>query len=151
MDISPEDQLATTLARLLAEADPVPPAVVAAAKAAFIWGTVDAELAELLADSADLVPAGVRTTETARHLTFATDQLELELVISGAPGRLRLDGQLVPPGVARVELRCGQEFDAAVDADHLGRFSFDLADTRRLQLLVATPDGRRIATPWLPV
>ena len=50
------DKDATTeaeLRALFARVDPVPPLLDDAARAAFTWRTVDAELAELMRDSAD--------------------------------------------------------------------------------------------------
>jgi len=47
------DPTFATLRSVIERADPVPPPVVAAAKASFTWRTIDSELAELVADSAD--------------------------------------------------------------------------------------------------
>ena len=46
------DPMFATLRSVIDRADPVPQAVVAAARAAYTWRTIDAELAELTADSA---------------------------------------------------------------------------------------------------
>ena len=57
-----DDRLIEVLRRALAEADEVPTEVVAAARAAWTWRTIDAELAALVHDSTldDQELAGVR-------------------------------------------------------------------------------------------
>ncbi|MGA9597612.1 MAG: hypothetical protein WBV06_15770, partial [Acidimicrobiia bacterium] len=75
-----DDQLLARIAGALA-ADPVPEAVLDAARATFTWRTIDAELASLVFDSADEGLVGVRSTETARQMTFRTPGVEIELVV----------------------------------------------------------------------
>ena len=50
-DMGKDDDLLRELGRVVTAADPVPPEVIAAAKASFTWRTIDAELAELAFDS----------------------------------------------------------------------------------------------------
>ena len=90
--------------------DPVPAAVVEAARASFTWRSVDEELAELLSDSADLALTGVRGTGD-RRLSFEAPQLVIEFVLVPGPRGSRLEGQLAPPGPARIEVRHGDRDD----------------------------------------
>ena len=75
------DKDATTEAELraiFAHLDPVPPLLDDAARAAFSWRTVDAELAELMRDSADAeeeAGALVRGGGGPRQLSFESPRL----------------------------------------------------------------------------
>ena len=75
------DKDATTEAELRAifsHVDPVPPLLDDAARAAFTWRTVDAELAELMRDSADAseeAGALVRGGGGPRQLSFESPRL----------------------------------------------------------------------------
>jgi hypothetical protein len=111
--------------------DPVPADAIAAARAAFVWRTIDAELAELTYDSLlegeeEKELAGVRGPATARSLTFASDDLTVELDASAVGAGRRLVGQLVPPQPGEVEVRHAGG-TVTVPADELGRFSADVA------------------------
>ena len=100
------DKDATTEAELRAifgHLDPVPQLLEDAARAAFTWRTVDAELAELMRDSAEAASeeeAGVlvRGRHGPRQLSFESPQLGIELeVTETGPRERRLAGQLLPP------------------------------------------------------
>lgn len=120
--MSDESLLATL--RAAAAREPVPPAVLAAARDAFAWRLLDAELAELIADSAlEPVLAGTRGAGEPRLVTFEVPggtALELEASPSGAG--LRLVGQVVPgrAGTAVVQ-HPGGTVDC--DVDEVGRFA----------------------------
>jgi hypothetical protein len=115
------------LARLRVAAavrEPVPPCVLQAARDAFAWRLIDAELAELVADSAcELAYAGTRGEGQPRLVTFEVPggtSLELEADSHGAV--IRLIGQVVParPGTAEVQHLGGS---VAVAVDEVGRFA----------------------------
>ena len=86
-----DDRLVEALRRVLAEADEVPTDVVAAARAAWTWRTIDAELAALVHDSTLDVQelAGVRGAATVRALSFTVGEhyLELEVARTATVGR----------------------------------------------------------------
>lgn len=110
---------------LAALIDPVPPEAIAAARSAFAWRTMDAELAELTADSAvDERLAGVRGAGTPTMLTFDAPGLTVEVELQEVGGHRRLMGQLVPPGPGLVEVR-HRAGAATVPVDEVGRFSAD--------------------------
>ena len=120
-----EAALLAELRAMMAVTDPVPPEAVAAARSAFAWRTMDAELAELTADTSvngELV--GVRGAATPTMLTFDAPGLTVEVELLDAGGRRRLMGQLVPPGPGTVEIR-HRAGVATVAVDEVGRFSVD--------------------------
>ncbi len=124
LDDDPEnDALLAELRALAVVVDPVPPEAVAAARSAIAWRTMDAELAELTADtSVEPQLAGVRGVATPAMLTFEAPELTVEIeVIQEGEGR-QLLGQLVPPGPGEIEIR-HKAGRFAVTADEMGRFS----------------------------
>jgi hypothetical protein len=125
--------------------DPVPAAVVAAARAGFAWRTVDEELAELLSDSADLALTGIRGSSD-RRLAFEAPQLVIEFVLVPGPRGSRLEGQLAPPGPARIEVWHGGSA-SEIDADDHGRFVLDGVRTGPLSLRVLRGDDTPVRTP----
>lgn len=147
MDASNDDQLADALSRVLAAIDPVPEHVTVAARAAFSWRTIDAELAELAFDSAEQA-LGVRSTDVNRQVTFRSPSVEIELMITDATAR-HLVGQLVPPAISDVDLVAG-DATATVTSDHLGRFTFEDPPTGPARLVVRDADGAAVVqTDWL--
>ncbi len=133
MDQQGDDEAARDAALLaelrLASAarEPVPPRVLESARAAYTWRLIDAELAELIADSAlEAQPAGVRGgvrgEQMPRLVTFeVAGGTTLELEATPADRALRLVGQVVPPrsGTAEVVHPGGTE---RAEVDEMGRF-----------------------------
>jgi len=139
--------------RLAGQLDEVPPETVAAAKASFLWRTIDAELAQLVEDSAEVdnVLAGVRSTGTVRMLTFQSPTLTVEVEALEVGNRRRLVGLLVPPQAARVEVRHGRG-TLTVEADELGRFSADDVVPGPVSIRCLGPAGvKAVTTDWVVV
>jgi hypothetical protein len=130
--------------------DPVPPEVDAAARAAFTWRTIDAELAALAYDSvldSDLL-VGIRGGPGPRMLTFETGELTAELEVVTRGRQRRLVGQLVPPSPARIGIRHGGGV-LAVEADELGRFSADGVHAGPVSLRIEVGPERPVQTDWV--
>jgi hypothetical protein len=136
--------------------DPVPQLLDDAARDAFAWRTVDAELAELLRDSAEAASeeeAGllVRGRHGPRQLSFESLQLGLELeVTETGPRERRLAGQLLPPAGATVTVERPGEDRLTVEADDLGRFVLDGLRAGLVRLHIALR-GAQIAIPWTTI
>jgi hypothetical protein len=134
--------------------DPVPSSLKEAARAAFSWRTVDAELAELAFDSVVDERAGAlaRGEQAARLLSFEAPgvAITLEVVVAGAHRHLR--GQFNPPQPAEVEIRHPRG-TLTTDADRLGRFTSDVsAGPVSLRCRTgATPPGTSVVTPWITI
>jgi hypothetical protein len=139
-----DDRLLELLGRALRAADPVPEQVVAGARAAWTWRTIDDELAELIFDSAAEL-TGVRSEDTARQLTFRGPDLEIEVMVVDEASR-RIVGQLIPPGSFTVQLLSSDELMREETSDRLGRFSFDAVAPGPVRLAVIDPDGTHIIT-----
>lgn len=148
-----DPQLLARLAELLARVEPVTEEVVTAARGSFAWRGPDADLAELVYDSAvDEDPlVGVRGGGSARQLTFEGQGLTVDMEVA-SPDR-RVVGQLVPPRAARIELRHpkGSRF---VDTDDHGRFQVDGLPHGPVSLRCRpadAPDAPGTTTDWLVI
>ena len=151
------DKDATTEAELRAifgHMDPVPQLLEDGARAAFTWRTVDAELAELMRDSAEAEEeAGslVRGGHGPRQLSFESPRLGIELEVTATgPRERRLAGQLLPPAAATVTVERPGEDALTVQADELGRFMLDGLRAGVVRLHVALR-GTQIAIPWTTI
>jgi hypothetical protein len=131
-----------------------PASVTNAAKAALTWLRVDAELAELLSDSAlDAEPALARGNAVVRSVSFSAGETIVELEIHPDGDRRTLLGQL-SPAVQRtimIQHADGAEL-ASAQSDELGRFRITLEEggTVRLRIADGGPDTA-IETAWIPI
>lgn len=131
--------------------DPVPPAALEAAIAAFSWRTIDAELADLVFDSSaqagELV--GIRSSHANRHLTFEAPHLVVELELDD-DADFPVVGQLVPMGPAEVEV-CYPGGSVSAQADERGRFWVSEVAGRIVSLRIRRADTGVdwITTPWV--
>jgi hypothetical protein len=132
--------------------DPVPPEALAAARAVFMWRTIDGELAELTYDSLLDTQrlADVRGTGAPRLLTFEAPSMTLELEASVVGERRRLIGQLVPPQRGRIEIRHGGG-PTTVEADALGRFETGDLMPGPVSLVCRTGHEATVSTDWVLV
>lgn len=143
-----EELLLGELARLVRERDPVPPDLVELARNSFTWRTVDAELAELLADSQQSEDAArVRSsTASVRLLAFATETLRLDVEVLAEGTARRLVGELDPgvPAEVTVEHAGGALSERT---DDLGRFIVGGVPTGWVQVRCSPASGPSLLTP----
>ena len=142
-----DDELQALVGRALRAAEPVPDRVLAGARAAWTWRTIDEELAELVFDSAAEL-TGVRSEDTARQLTFRAPGVEIEVMVVDEASR-RIVGQLIPPGEFTVQLAVGDQL-LEEPTDRLGRFTFEAVAPGPVRISVIDPDGTPIvSTEWV--
>lgn len=145
---SPEDdELLAKLRNGLGQSDAVPSDVTEFAKAAFSWRTIEAELAELDFDSVDeALPSGVRSSTTARMVSFQAGQWMLDVEYDETSGRLL--GHISPESSYTVELHtAGTLF--SVESDDVGRFEADGIAPGPLSMVLRFTDGQVIKTQWV--
>jgi hypothetical protein len=142
-----DQQLLAVLGRAIDAADPVPAAVTEFAKAGFSLRTLDAELAELVFDSATEELVGVRSEGETRQVTFRAPGVEIEVAVV-AEGTRRIVGQLVPPQSATIELRHGTERQVT-QSDTLGRFTFYDVPAGPVSLRCDLGGDQSVQTDWL--
>ena len=142
------DHLLTRLASAAERKDPVPPHVLAAARAAFAWRTVAEDIAELVYDSVtDEELVGVRGGP--RQLSFAGRDVTVE--IEAVPGGRRVIGQVAPGAGGEVEVR-HRTGSVRAPIDELGRFAADgvTGGPVSLRCRVDLPDGELVTeTEWI--
>jgi len=118
----PDEVLLAALHEAVADREAVPPAFVAAAKGAFAWHDIDAELAQLIYDSQQEAAAGLRSESASiRALSFASAHLSIEVEITGGS----LLGQLIPARPGTVEVQVLDGGTATVPVDEAGCFTVD--------------------------
>jgi len=150
-----DDALLAELRRMAAALDPPPPEMVVAARAGFAWRTLDAELAELVADAADADHGrrlvGVRSADTSRLMTFEAPGLTIEVEAIDDGGRRKIVGQLVPRQPALVEVTHAAGTVSAT-ADAGGRFLAKGVAPGPICLQVrGTAGGVTVTTDWVVV
>ena len=118
----PDEALLAALHEAVADREAVPPAFVAAAKGAFAWHDIDAELAQLIYDSQQEAAAGLRSESASiRALSFASAHLSIEVEITGGS----LLGQLIPARPGTVEVQVLDGGAVTVPVDEAGCFTVD--------------------------
>jgi hypothetical protein len=124
--------------------DPVPDAVISAARSAFAWRDMDSQLAQLIGSA-------TRAHGEHRLLTFEAPGMTVAIEATEVGGARKLIGQLVPSGPNHVALesaaQTGQSLTAPVD--HLGRFSLSSVPAGLLRLRCTMPDGTQVVTEWV--
>lgn len=154
------DDLTEPEARLLGElrghftrSDPVPASVLEAAYAAIELRDLDAQLAQLLRDTAmedGKELAGVRGLTATRSLTFALrDERYVEVDVEAAGERRALTGYVVPAtgGTVSVEHPAGAALDGIIDDG--GRFAVDGVPAGPVRLRISVDGEAAIVTEWL--
>jgi hypothetical protein len=147
-EVYDDEDLLVVLRQALAERQAVPPEFVAAAKNAFAWHNIDAELAELTYDSsrdAETAPSTRAETASIRALTFTSAHLTIELEVTHDS----LLGQIVPAqsGTIKVQLRDGAE--STVPADGIGRFTIRPMPAGTFRLHCRTAADADALTNWI--
>lgn len=149
-DASHHDELLERLRVLAAALDPVPRRVLEEARACAAWQTIDTELAELVYDSVvDEELVGARGGG-ARQLTFEAPGVTVEIEV--APGSGRINGQLVPPREADVEVR-HPGGSLTVRSDRLGHFRAEGVPSGPISVRCGIDGaaGRTAHTDWVVV
>jgi putative component of toxin-antitoxin plasmid stabilization module len=143
-----DDQLLAAMGAALHEAQDVPPAFVAAGKAAYTWHTIDAELAALTYDSAADPPQQPALTRaeraTLRDLTFSSTRVKIHLRVTDQA----LHGQVVPVGESVVELHTKDGPADSVTTDEDGWFVVRPIPIGSFRLLCRLVDGTAALTDW---
>jgi hypothetical protein len=150
----PDDELLDDLRHIFRRTDPVPPEVTEFAQAALGWRRLDADLAELLADSALEADAlALARGGEGRWLTFRAADLTIDVEIQADGEAHTVLGQLAPPpAVSTVELQSSDGTAVAIaESDELGRFRLALEGDGRFRLRILRPGAQPVETSWFTV
>jgi hypothetical protein len=136
------------LRQALADRQAVPPSFVDAAKGAFAWRTIDAELAQLTYDSLagrEAIPMTRSEPASIRALTFTSPRLTIELEVAGDS----LIGQVVPPQTATIRLQSQDGQETMLEADQIGCFVIQPAPRGPFRLRCQTGTSVDVLTGWI--
>jgi hypothetical protein len=144
-----DEALLARLGRVSDQVDPAPELTYQSAQAAFTLRSIDAELAELVDDSAlnaDAL-AGVRGESDLRLLSYQTADVDIELQVTRQHRGHSILGQLAGTMVREigVETSAGMR---TVPVDELGRFTVDDVPRGPFRLRLTGPAGTPVTTDW---
>jgi hypothetical protein len=142
-----DDELMARLSAVARTADPAPPLTHEMAKAAFGLRTLDAELAELVADSLESAGA-VRGPSDVRLLAFEAGDVSVDVEVAVDGEHRRLVGQLSGGVDLEVDTAAGSR---AAEVDDLGRFVVAALPAGPIRLRTTTADGRSVVTAWTTI
>ena len=150
-----DTELEEQLRRAAARFEPVPADLMRTAVGAYTWRTIDADLAELVFDSAvdEDDAALVRGPQQARLLSFRSNGLILDIEVTATGSERGLLGQLMPPRRAAIQIRHRNDV-TTVDADELGRFSAGSLRAGPICLRCSADPlsgPRRVVTDWVSI
>ena len=141
-----DEELIARLKAGLEESDPVPGDITEFAKAALGWRNVDAELAEIAFDSTEEAVSGVRSSATARMISFEAGRWTIDIEYDEA--KTHLMGQVDPAAKTQIEIHFAGG-TMATDSDELGRFDFHDIPRGPMSLTIRIPgDLEVIKTEW---
>jgi hypothetical protein len=126
---------------------PVDESVIRAARAAFSWRTVDADIELLCLESGAGLTAGAPVRGSGRGmLSFRGERLSVEIEIDEAG----ITGLLTPPQPAEVTLVTADGAQATTQADEVGCFTFPPPGRGPLRIECRL-DADRFITEWVTV
>jgi hypothetical protein len=144
---SRDESLIAALRAGLDQSDPVPGDVTAFARAAFTWRDIDAELASLDFDSAESgQDVGVRSSATARMISFQAGQWMLDIEYDEIAGRLL--GVISPEAPFSIDLHTSGAF-FTTESDPSGRFQAEGVSRGPLSMVLRFLDGQVVKTQWV--
>lgn len=126
----------------------VPPEFVEAAKNAYAWHNIDAELAQLTHDSAcerESTPSMRSETASIRSLTFTSEHVTIELEVHEDS----LLGQAIPPQEGTIEVQTRAGVIATILVDEVGYFPVRPIPAGPFRLKYRAIDGPDILTGWI--
>jgi hypothetical protein len=147
-----DEALLAEVGRMMTTADPVPEAVYRLGYAAFALRSVDAELAELVDDSAarpaDLATVRGEAAGTAvRMLSYQASEVGVELHVTPVGGGFTALGQVFGGAVSAVLVESPQH-GRTVPIDDLGRFDITDLQPGLFRLHLLDPDRPTVITDW---
>jgi len=143
-----DEALFAALRQAIRSRQAVPPEFVTAAKNAFAWHDIDAELAQLTYDSSRASAAAAATRAEAasiRALTVTSPRLTIELEVTEDS----LLGQVVPAQAAMIEVQTRDGEVSADRSDEIGCFSVHPIPPGPFRLHCQTADGTDVLTGWI--
>jgi hypothetical protein len=142
-----DDEMLTALRDALGARRAVPEEFVEAAKNAFAWHDIDAELAQLTYDSTRVPEPAATRSEAAsvRALTFTSARLTIELEVT----RDSLLGQVIPAQQATVDVQAQAGAGISIPSDEIGCFAVEPLPSGPFRLRCQAAGGIDVVTGWI--
>jgi hypothetical protein len=143
-----DDQLLAALGEAMRARETLPAQFIEAAKSAYAWHNIDAELAQLTYDSTrdESWSAAVRSeTASIRALTFTSAHFSIELEVTEDS----LLGQIFPPREGTIEAQTRVGATTATPVDEIGFFSMEPIPASPFRLHYRTAEGTDLVTGWI--
>lgn len=141
-----DDDLAAALREAIRARAEVPEHLVEAAKSAYAWRTIDAELAELTFDSRTDLVASTRSESASIHaLTFTSARLTIEVEVTPTS----LIGQVMPAREGTVHARTRDGATTTAPVDEIGCFALEPIPDGPFQLRYRDQRGADVVTSWV--
>jgi hypothetical protein len=143
-----DERLLPALKESLRARRAVPPEFIEAAKNAYTWRNIDAELAQLTYDSTrdrDSVPSMRSEAASIRALTFTSAHLTIELEVSEDS----LLGQAIPAREGTVEIHNRAGAITTIPVDGLGSFAIRPIPVSPFRLRCHSAAGTDVLTGWI--
>jgi hypothetical protein len=142
-----DDDLFTAVRDALGARQAVPAEFVEAAKNAFTWHDIDAELAQLTYDSTRVAEPAATRSEAAsvRALTFTSARLTVELEVTAGS----LLGQVFPAQQATVDVQTQAGAGPSIPSDEIGCFAVQPLPSGPFRLRCQAAGGIDVVTGWI--
>jgi len=143
-----DEELLGELQQAISARRAVPPEFVEAAKNAFMWHNIDAELAQLTYDStrsSELAAATRSEAAFIRALTFTSARLTIELEVAEDS----VLGQIVPAQLATIEVQAQDGPASVISTDEIGCFSISPIPAGPFRLRCQVAASGDILTGWI--
>ena len=143
-----DEQLLEVLSEAIRARRIVSDSFVEAAKSAYTWHDIDAELAQLTYDSSRQSDerAAVRSENASiRAMTFRSAHLSIELEVAESS----LLGQILPPQEGTVEAQTRAGATTVAETDQIGCFRVEPVPPSPFRLSCRTADGINVLTGWI--
>jgi hypothetical protein len=140
-----DEELLAALREALRAREAVPPEFVEAAKNAFAWHNIDAELAQLTYDSSrdsDYEASLRAEAASIRALTFTSPHLTIELEVT----QDSLLGQVIPAQAGEIRIQPEEGAETEFPADEIGCFSIRPIPSGPFRLHCRTATGIDVLT-----
>jgi hypothetical protein len=143
-----DEELLARLQQALQRRQSVPVEFVDAARNAYAWDNIDAELAQLTYDSdhgAQLATPTRAEDAQIRALTFTSARLTIELEVTADA----VLGQVVPMQTATLEVQTRSGEESAISTDEIGCFAIRPLPRSPFRLRCRASGGVDVLTGWI--
>lgn len=155
-DLAPDDAAPSAAARrvldqfdqVFADDEPLPDDLVHIAQELYVWRDVDAEMLDLLVDSAQDDMVLTRAEPLQRFMAFGDDVHGVHLECVEDAGTFRLRGSVVPAGVYDVGAHPAGKDAITTTTDELGGFDLGPLHSGSTRLSIVRRDHEPMLTPW---